>query len=90
MHAGAVQRNVKLQAKLDQANAEIRQLKAERFGKRSEKQSSADRTNELLDPAAPVAPKKKRGQQPGRPAPRRRDYSHLPTREETVDAPEAA
>ena len=42
-HADAVQRNVKLQAELDQAKAEIRQLKSERFGKRSEKQSSSDR-----------------------------------------------
>lgn len=89
-YAGAVQRNVKLQAQLDQANAEIRQLKAERFGKRSEKQTSSDRSNELLDPDAPATPKNKRGQQPGRAAPRRRDYSHLPTREETVDVPEAA
>ena len=36
-HADAVQRNVKLQAELDQAKAEIRQLKSERFGKRSER-----------------------------------------------------
>jgi hypothetical protein len=43
----------------------------------------------LLDPEAPAAAKKKRGQQPGRPAPKRRDDSHLPTREETVDVPEA-
>ena len=89
-HADAVQRNVKLQAELDQAKAEIRQLKAERFGKRSEKQSSADRSNELLDPDAPAKPENKRGQQPGRPAPQRRDYSHLPVREEAVDLPEAA
>ena len=40
MHARAVDRNTKLQAELDQAKAEIRQLKAERFGKQSEKQSS--------------------------------------------------
>ena len=32
-HADAVKRNVKLQAELDQAKAEIRQLKDERFGK---------------------------------------------------------
>ena len=63
-HADAVQRNVKLQAELDQAKAEIRQLKSESFGKRSEKQSSSDRSNELADPDAPVAPKKRRGQQP--------------------------
>ncbi len=88
MHTGAVKRNIKLQAELDQAKAEIRQLKAERFGKQSEKQSSSDRSNELVDPDAPVAPKKPRGQQPGRPAPKRRDYSHLPVREEVLDVAE--
>ena len=45
-------------------------------------------SNELVDPNAPVLPKKKRGQQPGRPAPKRRDYSHLPVREEVLDVPE--
>jgi transposase len=87
-HAHAVQRNVKLQAELDQAKAEIRQLKAERFGKRSEKQSSTDRSNQLSDPQTPVSPKKRRGQQPGKPAPQRRDYSHLPVCEEVVDVAE--
>ena len=84
-HADAVKRNVKLQAELDQAKAEIRQLKGERFGKQSEKQSASDRSNQLDDPQQPETPKNKRGQQPGRPAPQRRDYSHLPIREETVD-----
>ena len=45
MHARAVERNTKLQAELDQAKVEIRQLKAERFGKQSEKQSAGDRSN---------------------------------------------
>jgi transposase len=87
MHARAVQRNTKGQAELDQAQAEIRQLKAERFGKQSEKQSTTDRSNQLDDPQEQAAPKKKRGQQPGRPAPKRRDYSHLPAREEQIDLP---
>ena len=89
-HADAVRRNVKLQAELDQAKAEISQLKAERFGKQSEKQSTADRSNQLDDPPQQAATKNKRGQQPGRPAPRRRDYSHLPAREETIDLPDEA
>ncbi len=89
-HAGALERNAKLQAELDQARAEIRQLKAERFGKQSEKQSSTDRSNDLDDPQQQAAPKKKRGQQPGRPAPKRRDYSHLPAREEQIDLPDEA
>jgi chromosome segregation ATPase len=88
MHARAVDRNTKLQAELDQAKAEIRQLKAERFGKQSEKQSATDRSNQLDDPRNPATPKKKRGQQPGRPAPKRRDYSHLSAREELIDLAE--
>ncbi len=52
-HADTVRKNVKLQAELDQAKAEIRQLKDERFGKRSEKHSSADRSNELADSVYP-------------------------------------
>lgn len=88
MHARAVERNTKLQAELDQAKAEIRQLKAERFGKQSEKQSSTDRSNELDDPKEQSTPQKKRGQQPGRPAPKRRYYTHLPAREEQSDLSE--
>ncbi len=90
MHARAVERNTKLQAELDQAKAENRQLKAERFGKQSEKQSATDRSNDLDDPRDQATPKRKRGQQPGRPAPKRRDYSHLPVREELIDLAEDA
>jgi len=90
MHARAVERNTQLESALDEAKAEIRQLKAERFGKQSEKQSSTDRSNDLDDPQDQATPKKKRGQQPGRPAPQRRDYSHLPEREERIDLPEGA
>ena len=86
-HADALRRNAVLQGELDQATAEIRQLKAERFGKQSEKQSSTDRSNDLADPQAQTTAKKKRGQQPDRPAPRRRDDSHLPPREEQIDVP---
>ena len=49
-HAGVVERNTELQAELDRPRAEILQLKAERFGKRSEKQSSTDRSNHWDDP----------------------------------------
>ena len=61
MHARAVQRHVTLQAELDQSQAAIRQLKAERFGKKSEKQSAVDRSNQLIDPEQPTTPKNKRG-----------------------------
>ena len=90
MHARAVEGNTKLKAEFDEAKAEIRQLKAERFGKQSEKQSATDRSNDLDDPRRQAIPKKKRGQQPGRPSPKRRDYSHLPARETQIDLPEDA
>ena len=87
-HKDALKRNQKLEHELKQAKAEIRQLKHERFGKQSEKSSGKDRSNQLYDPQLPETPKNKRGQQPGRPAPKRRDYSHLPKREEVVDLPQ--
>ncbi len=83
-HAAAVKRNVKLEEELAAARAEIRQLKADRFGRGSEKQ---DRTNTLDDPAADAAPRRRRGQQPQRRGPARRDYSHLPVRETILDLP---
>ena len=89
-HADAVESNSKLKAELADAKAEIRQLKAERFGKQSEKQSASDRSNTLEDPRLPPVAKKKRGQQPNRPAPQRRDYSHLPAREMQIDLAEDA
>jgi transposase len=87
-HADAVERNKKLQQEVDQAHAEIRKLKADLFGRKSEKQSSTDRSNHLDDPEDQKgANKKKRGQQPDRPGPARRDYSHLPAREKFIDVP---
>jgi len=93
-HADGKNKHVLVQAELDQAKAETRQLKAERFGKTSEKQNKVDRSNDLADPQNPVDPeksnteRKKRGQQPDRPAPKRRDLSHLPARVEVIDLPD--
>ena len=87
-HTDAVQRVAALEQENEQLRGEIRKLQAERFGRRSEKQSRSDRSNELDDPANDK-PKRPRGRQPGQPAPRRRDYSHLPAREQFIDLPEA-
>ena len=46
---------------LDQAKAEIRQMNAERFGRKTEKHSASDRTNRLDDPKEQKAPQKQRG-----------------------------
>lgn len=86
-HADAVQRIAALEQENEQLRGEIRKLQAERFGRRSEKQSGSDRSNELEDPAD-AKPKRQRGRQPGQPAPQRRDYSHLPAREQFLDLPE--
>lgn len=87
-HADAVRRLATAQQEIEHLRGEIRKLQAERFGRRSEKQSTSDRSNELDDPAN-TTPKRPRGRQPGQPAPRRRDYSHLPMREQVIDLPEA-
>jgi transposase len=88
-HADAVKRLAAAQQEIEQLRGEVRKLQAEQFGRRSEKQSTSDRSNELDDPANPT-PKRPRGRQPGQPAPQRRDYSHLPAREQVIDLPEAA
>ena len=75
---------------LNEASAEIRQLRDERFGKKTEKQYGTDRTNRLNDPQEQSVPAKKRGRQPGSPPPKRRDYSHLPVRIEELDVPDDA
>jgi len=87
-HADAVRRIAALEQENEHLRGEIRKLRAERFGRRSEKQSGSDRSNELSDPAD-TEPKRPRGRQPGQPAPQRRDYSHLPAREQFIDLPEA-
>jgi transposase len=88
-HADAVRRLAALGQENDQLRGENRKLQAERFGRRSEKQSGSNRSNELDDPAD-TQPKRPRGRQPGQPAPPRRDYSHLPAREQFLDLPAAA
>ncbi len=79
-HGDAVEWNTQLQGELDEPKAEIGQLKVERFGKKTEKQSGSGRTNRLDDPKEPTAPEKKRRPPPGTPAPKCRDFSHLPAR----------
>jgi transposase len=87
-HADAVRRIAALEQENNHLRGENRKLQAERFGRRSEKQSGSDRSNDLDDPTE-AKPKRQRGRQPGQPAPQRRDYSHLPAREQFLDLPEA-
>ena len=87
-HRDALDRVAALEQKVEQLEGEKRQLQAELFGRRSEAQPRNDRSNDLDDPQDDFrAPKRNRGQQPGNPGPKRRDYSHLPVREEVVELP---
>src|SRR6202047_4160125 len=87
-HADAVRRIRAWEQENELLRGENRKLQAERFGRRSEKQSGSDRSNELEDPTD-TQPKRPLGRQPDRPAPQRRDYPHLPAREQFLDLPEA-
>jgi transposase len=87
-HADAVVRNQRLSEELHQAQGEIRALQDKLFGRKSERSASRDRSHDLFDPEQAAAERKKRGAQPGHEGHARRDYSHLPVREEFVPLPE--
>jgi transposase len=89
-HRDAVGRVTALEQKVEQLEGEKRQLQADLFGRRSEARPGNDRSNDLEDPQDDSqGPQRNRGQQPGNPGPKRRDYSHLPVRETFLElAPE--
>ena len=89
-HADALKRNEQLTEELRQAQGQIRTLQDKLFGRKSEKPARSDRTNDLFDPEQATAAAKKRGAQPGHAGHGRRDYSHLPVKEEFVPLPEEA
>jgi transposase len=82
-HADAVRRIAVLERENEQLRGENRKLQAQAFGRRSEKQSRSDRSNQLDDPSE-AKPSQPRGHQRGHPGHPRRDYSHLPVR---IDPP---
>ncbi len=74
MHDRAVQREALLQQEVEQLRAQLRLREQQLFGRKTEASVAA------LTPLAsgPAATPRRRGQQPGRPGPRRRDHAHLP------------
>src|SRR5262245_51800362 len=87
-HRDALERVAALEQKVEQLEGEKRQLQADLFGRRSEARPGNDRSDDLDDPRDDSQkPKRNRGQQPGNPGPKRRDYSHLPAREEFIELP---
>jgi transposase len=75
-HADAVRRIAALEQENEQLRGQNRKLQAQAFGRKSEKQSRSDRSNQLEDPRE-AKPPQPRGQQRGHPGHQRRDYSHL-------------
>src|SRR5205809_4366235 len=65
-HADAVRRLAALEQANEQLRGENRQLQAQAFGRKSEKQSPSDRSSELDDADEPQT-RRPRGQQRGRP-----------------------
>jgi transposase len=87
-HAAVKQRIAELERELAQLRGANRNLQDQLFGRKSETASPTDRSNDLDDPDDPP-PSRPRGQRRGRPGPKRRDYSHLPVREELRELPES-
>src|SRR5262245_28694854 len=81
MHERAVAREAQLQAEVEALRAQLRLREQQLFGTKSE--AGAGPSEATLTPQA----KKPRGQQPGKPGPKRRDHSHLPTVEEVLELP---
>ncbi|MGB0808152.1 MAG: IS66 family transposase [bacterium] len=79
-------REENLKEQLAQAEAKIRQLKKQAFGRKAEQGKGKPET--LDKTGSTDAEKKKRGRQPGSPPPKRRRYSNLPTKEETASMTE--
>ncbi len=87
-HRDALNRVSALEQTVEQLEGEKRQLQADLFGRRSEARHGNDRSNDLDDPQDDSQKtQRNRGQQPGNPGPKRRDYSHLPVREKCVELP---
>jgi transposase len=87
-HRDALGRVTALEQKVEQLEGEKRQLQADLFGRRSEARPGNDRSNDLKDPQdGSQGPQRNRGQQPGNPGPKRRDYSHLPVLETFLELP---
>src|SRR5205807_6479123 len=75
-HQRALQREALLRAENEQLRAQLRLREQQLFGRKTE--ASAAPSPAPPTPGHPPPPRRPRGQQRGRPGPRRRDHSHLP------------
>jgi len=81
LHEKAKAREELLKQEIQQLNARIRYLEQKLYGRKSEKNSSSEKNTSTSSPSEDPS-KRKRGHQPGAPGHGRRDYSHLPVKEQ--------
>jgi transposase len=77
----AVARETRLKQEIASLQAQLRLREQQLFGRK------ADSTTTAEGAARPARSPRPRGQQPGKPGPRRRDYSHLPAVDQLIDLP---
>jgi transposase len=85
----ATAREQLLKQEIQQLNARIRYLEKRLYGRKSEKHTSKAKSNFSTASSSDDEPKRSRGHQPGSPGHGRRDYSHLPVKEEIFGLDEA-
>src|SRR5262245_1211982 len=85
MHQRALDREAHYQQRIAALEAQLRLREQQLFGRKTETSAATSPGPPAATPAA--APRRPRGQQRGRPGPRRRDQSHLPVVVEDHELP---
>jgi transposase len=78
----AVAREALLKEEVASLQAQLRLREQQLFGRKADSPTSAEGL------ARPARSQRPRGQQPGKPGPKRRDYSHLPAVEQVLELPQ--
>jgi transposase len=85
MHQRALDREALLRQQLEQLRAQLRLREQQLFGRKTE--TTAATSPPTPPPGQAATPRRPRGQQRGRPGPRRRDHAHLPVVVEDHEIP---
>ncbi len=86
-HDRALKREALLQQRVAELEAQRRLREQQLFGKKTETSAATPPPPPAPAPRPGTPPRRRRGQQPGRPGPRRRDHSHLPAVLEDQEIP---